>query len=43
MATIVIVYTDDQGHTFTEQATCPGSAIIRQEELEAAGYRVIHD
>jgi diaminopimelate epimerase len=39
---IPIVYTDDRGVTYTESCTTSSMAIIREEELEAAGYTVIH-
>ncbi len=40
--THVIVYEDATGATHVEQCTTASMAIIREEELEAAGYKVIH-
>lgn len=42
MATITIVYEDQLGATHYETCTTASMAIIREEELEAAGYKVIH-
>lgn len=38
---LTLVYTDATGATHIEHPTCHSSYLIRVEELESAGYRVI--
>lgn len=37
-----VVYADAKGQEYTETVTSPIALAIREEELETAGYRVIH-
>lgn len=37
-----VVYSDATGKEYTETVTSPIALVMREEELEAAGYRVIH-
>jgi hypothetical protein len=41
MALPLIVYTDTTGATRTETVTTASMQIVREEELEAAGYTVV--
>lgn len=41
MTTDYVVYTDATGHEYTETCTSPIALSIREDELEAAGYRII--
>jgi hypothetical protein len=38
-----IVYEDRDGRTYIEHCLTASMTLIREEELESAGYRVIHD
>ena len=40
MDTVPISYTDTTGKEYTETATSPGIAAIREEELTEAGYTI---
>lgn len=42
MAIATVVYEDSLGITHVETVTTASMALIREEELEAAGYKVIH-
>ncbi len=42
MAIDYVVYTDASGREYTETVTSPIALTIREEELEAAGYTIIH-
>lgn len=37
-----VVYSDAQGREYTETCTSPIAVSIREDELTAAGYKVIH-
>lgn len=37
-----VVYSDASGREYTETCTSPIALSIREDELEAAGYTIIH-
>lgn len=37
-----VVYTDATGKQYTETVTSPIALVLREDELEEAGYKVIH-
>lgn len=41
MALNYVVYSDATGREYTETVTSPIALVIREDELEAAGYTVI--
>lgn len=41
MALNYVVYSDDSGKEYTETATSPIAVSIREDELEAAGYKIV--